>query len=112
MCDMELIYAISSPPMGYPNAMATGPLRRLDTDTGNAHYEGGKQKYQSIVGSQQNWLMLSTRPDIAFTVSMLSKFLSAPSSEHLAAATYTLRYLRNTSNLDDTKRPTETFRIW
>jgi len=29
---------------------------------------------------------------------MLSKFLSAPSSEHLAAVTYTLRYLRNTSN--------------
>jgi len=43
--------------------------------------------------------MLGTQPDIAFTVSMLSKFLSAPSSEHLAAATYTLRYLRNTSDL-------------
>jgi len=43
--------------------------------------------------------MQGTRPDIAFTVSMLSKFLSAPSSEHLAAATYTLRYLRNTSDL-------------
>ena len=47
-------------------------------------------------------------PDITFTVSMLSKFLSAPSSEHLAAATYTLRYLRNTSDLAiqySTERP-------
>jgi len=43
--------------------------------------------------------MQGTRPNIAFTVSMLSKFLSAPSSEHLAAAIYTLRYLRNTSDL-------------
>jgi len=43
--------------------------------------------------------MQGTRPDIDFTVSMLSKFLPAPSSEHLAAATYTLRYLRNTSDL-------------
>jgi len=43
--------------------------------------------------------MQGTRPDIAFTVSILSKFLSAPSSEHLGAATYTLRYLQNTSDL-------------
>ena len=43
--------------------------------------------------------MQGTWLDIAFTVSMLSKFLSAASSEHLAAATYTLRYLRNTSDL-------------
>jgi len=72
-------------------------LRQLN-DIGKPLDENGKQKYQSIIGSL-NWLMQGTRPDIAFTVSMLSKFLSAPSSEHLAAATYTLRYLRNTSDL-------------
>jgi len=37
--------------------------------------------------------------DLAFTVSMLSKFSSTPTTEHLSAATYTLRYLRNTANL-------------
>ena len=72
-------------------------LRRLD-DSGKPLDENEKQKYQSIIGSL-NWLMHGTRPDIAFTVSMLSKFLSAPNSEHLAAATYTLRYLWNTSDL-------------
>jgi len=72
-------------------------LRRLG-DTGKPLDENGKQKYQSIIGSL-NWLMQGTRPDITFTVSMLSKFLAAPSSEHLAAANYTLRYLRNTSDL-------------
>jgi len=58
----------------------------------------GKQWYQSIVGSLM-WLMLYTRPDLAFTVSMLSKFSSTPSTEDLATATYTLRYLRNMANL-------------
>jgi len=72
-------------------------LRRLD-DTGKPLDKNGKQKYQSIIGSL-NWLMQGTWPDIAFTGLMLSKFLSAPGSEHLAAATYTLRYLRNTSDL-------------
>jgi len=42
-----------------------GTARTLDSD--------GKQRYQSIVGSLM-WLMLCTRPDLAFTISMLSKF--------------------------------------
>lgn len=33
------------------------------------------------------WLMLCTRPDLAFTVSMLSKFNSARTTNHLAATT-------------------------
>ena len=37
--------------------------------------------------------------DLAFTVSMLSKFSSTPTTEHLSAAIYTLRYLRHTANL-------------
>jgi len=44
-------------------------------------------------------LMLCTQPDLAFTVSMLSKFCSTPTTEDSSAATYTLRYLRNTANL-------------
>jgi len=87
-------------------------LRRLDPDSdsetfpeasrptrmGNPLDSDGKRRYQSIVGSLM-WLMLCTRPDLAFTVSMLSKFNDRPTTEHLAAATYTLRYLRNTANL-------------
>jgi len=45
------------------------------------------------------WLMVCTRLDLAFTVSILSKFSSTPTTEHLSAATYTLLYLRNTANL-------------
>ena len=37
--------------------------------------------------------------DLVFTVSRLSKFSSTPTTEHLSAATYTLRYLQHTANL-------------
>jgi len=67
-----------------------GTARTLDSD--------GKQQYQSIVGSLM-WLMLCTRLDLAFTVSMLRKFSSTLTTEHLSAATYMLRYLRITANL-------------
>jgi len=45
------------------------------------------------------WLMLCIRLDLVFTLSLLSKFSSTPTTEHLSAATYTLRYLRNMANL-------------
>jgi len=67
-----------------------GTARTLDSD--------GKQQYQSIVGSLM-WLMLSTRPDLEFTISMLSKFSSTLTTEHLSAATYTLQYLQHMANL-------------
>ena len=67
-----------------------GAVKTLNSD--------GKQRHQSIVGSLM-WLMRCTRPDLAFTVSMLSKFSSTPTTEHLSAATYTLRYVRHRANL-------------
>jgi len=83
-------------------------LRRLDPDSDSEKTSvnagqslvdsDSKRRYQSMVGSLM-WLMLCTRPDLAFTVSMLSKFNDKPTTEHLAAATYALRYLRNTANL-------------
>ena len=43
------------------------------------------KEYQSLAGSLI-YLMLSTRPDLAFTISTLSKFASAPLPMHLAVA--------------------------
>ena len=37
--------------------------------------------------------------NLAFPISMLSKFSSIPTTKHLAAATYTLRYKQHTANL-------------
>jgi len=84
-------------------------LRRLNPDSGSASAPDStglanpldsdrKRRYQSIIGSLM-WFMLCMPPDLAFTVSMLSKFNDAPTTEHLTAATYTLWYLRNTANL-------------
>ncbi|TPX55755.1 DNA-directed DNA polymerase, partial [Powellomyces hirtus] len=53
-------------------------------------------EYREIVGSLM-YLMICTRPDIAVAVSMLSRFASNPSPQHLQAAKRVLRYLRGTS---------------
>lgn len=48
--------------------------------------------YRSVVGSLL-YLALCTRPDIAFAVHQLSKYVSNPGKPHWHAATYLLRYL-------------------
>jgi hypothetical protein len=57
--------------------------------------ETDRQLYQSIVGSLM-YAMLGTRPDIAYAVGLLSRFLAKPSQTHLSAAKRVLRYLRST----------------
>jgi hypothetical protein len=54
--------------------------------------------YQSLVGSLM-YLMTATRPNLAFTVSMLSKFNAVPTDEHVSAAKRALRYLKQTRKL-------------
>ena len=49
--------------------------------------------YRSILGSIM-YLMLCTRPDLAFAVGKLSKFNANPSSEHMQALKRLLRYIR------------------
>lgn len=40
-----------------------------------------------------------TRPDIAFVVCLLSKFMTDPKSSHMAAAKRVLKYVKGTTNL-------------
>lgn len=54
--------------------------------------------YQSMVGSLL-YCSISTRPDIAHAVSMVSKFNSDPRECHLTAAKRILRYLKGTIDL-------------
>ena len=49
-------------------------------------------EYNSIIGGLQ-FLANNTRPDIAFAVNHLARFLTRPSDEHLQAAYRVLRYL-------------------
>ena len=56
-----------------------------------------RSKFQSVIGSLL-YLMLGTRPDIAYAVTHLSQFTVNPSREHLDKALYICRYLAGTSN--------------
>ena len=55
-----------------------------------------KIPYASAMGSLM-YAMVCTRPDIAYVVGVVSRFLSNPSKEHWVAVKWILRYLRGTS---------------
>ena len=55
-------------------------------------------EYASAIGSLM-YAMHCTRPDIAFTVCKLSRFISNPSVEHWKAIARVLGYLKKTMNL-------------
>ncbi|KAG9449468.1 hypothetical protein H6P81_009433 [Aristolochia fimbriata] len=57
-----------------------------------------KISYSSAVGSLM-YAMVCTRPDIAFVVGVVSRFLANLSKEHWAAVKWILRYLKKTSRL-------------
>ena len=69
---------------------------RLEPHTGKAS-EDDIAWYKSAVGSLI-WLVVSTRVDIAFAVSILSRFLSNPGPAHKAAVQRVLRYLAGSSD--------------
>ena len=51
-----------------------------------------RSQFQTVIGSLL-YLMLSTRPDIAFSVTHLSQHSANPSQDHLNKALYICRYL-------------------
>ena len=54
-------------------------------------------QYQRMVGKLM-YAMTSTRPDLAYAVSILSKFSTAPTPAHMAMCKRVMRYLRGTSS--------------
>jgi hypothetical protein len=56
-----------------------------------------RSKFQQIIGSLL-YIMLGTRPDIAYAVTKLSQCAANPSQEHLDKARYILRYLAGTAD--------------
>jgi hypothetical protein len=54
-----------------------------------------RSKYQTVIGSLL-YLMLGTRPDIAFAVTKMAQFAANPSEDHLNRALYICRYLVGT----------------
>ncbi|KMQ87251.1 rna-dependent dna polymerase [Lasius niger] len=54
--------------------------------------------YRQLVGSLM-YLAVVTRPDLAYTVATLSKFLDSPTDEHWNAGKRVLRYLAGTTDI-------------
>lgn len=53
-------------------------------------------KYRSLIGSLR--YLMNTRPDLAFSVGYLSRFMQDPRQEHLVAMKRVLRYIAGTVN--------------
>jgi hypothetical protein len=54
-------------------------------------------KYRSVVGSLR--YLVNTRPDIAFSVGMVSRFMESPNAEHWSAMKRIIRYIAGTTDL-------------
>lgn len=75
------------------------PMSTGVTLTASTEAEGVSTKeYQAVIGSIM-YLMLGTRPDIAFTISRLAQYCIKPSQQHWAAVKHLLRYLASTETL-------------
>lgn len=48
-------------------------------------------EYRSIVGCL--WYLVHTRPDITYSIGYVSRFMEAPTAEHLAAVKRVLHYV-------------------
>ncbi|XP_062202083.1 secreted RxLR effector protein 161-like [Phragmites australis] len=53
--------------------------------------------YRSVVGSLR--YLVNTRPDLAFSVGYVSRFMEAPTTDHWAAVKHILRYVNGTLKL-------------
>src|SRR6266542_1322743 len=53
--------------------------------------------YRSLVGSLR--YLVHTRPDLAYSVGYVSRFMETPTVEHLAAVKHNLRYIAGTRTL-------------
>jgi hypothetical protein len=65
--------------------------------------DDAKSRYSSAIGALM-YLMIGTRPDIAFALSILSRFVSRPQSHHQAAIQRLFRYLKASESLKITYR--------
>ena len=86
-CRMQNAKSAATPlPAGYvpkPSEEQANPERR--------------SRFQTIIGSLL-YLMLGTRPDIAFAVTKLAQYTSNPSEDHLSKALYICCYLVGTQH--------------
>ena len=85
-CKMLECYPTLTPAV--PHSVLSAPIEKLNSDT---------YPYSSIVG-QLLWISIMTRPDIAYQVGQLTRFISNYGQDQISAVKYVLRYLKGTMN--------------
>ncbi|KAJ8127933.1 hypothetical protein O1611_g5703 [Lasiodiplodia mahajangana] len=78
-----------------PRSIPMDPGETLEPAPKDFHDSTIRKEYQEIVGSLM-YAMVGTRPDLAYSVSKLSRFLVNPTRQHLEAAKNVLRYVAGT----------------
>jgi hypothetical protein len=53
-------------------------------------------EYRSVIGSLR--YLMNTRPDLAYSVGIVSRYMEAPTTEHWAEVKHILRYIKGTTN--------------
>ncbi|CAA7041690.1 unnamed protein product [Microthlaspi erraticum] len=66
--------------------------------------------YSSAVGSIM-YAMVGTRPDVAYAIGLVSRFMSKPGAVHWEAVKWLLRYLRSSTDLNLVYTKGENFRV-
>ena len=95
---------VKIPDTPLPQMSSIDDLPKVFKRTSHVHVEerakdwSEKFSFPMIVGSLIH-AMVHTRPDIAYALSVLSRFMSKPELHHFKAANYLLRYLKGTSHI-------------
>jgi hypothetical protein len=84
-----------------PSSVPANPSIRLSTDMSPKSKEEkdhmSRLPYRQIVGSLL-YLVSGTRPDIAYSVSQVYRFMQDPGKQHWDAVKYILKYLKGTQS--------------
>jgi hypothetical protein len=89
MMDCKPVFTPMNP--GEPLSAQQSPQTAAERD------EMESYPYRAVVGSLM-YLMVTTRPDLAYAVSMVSRYMDNPGMAHWRAAKWILRYLKGTQD--------------
>lgn len=78
------------------NAVDTPMEQHVKLLAGTAGSEVDVTRYRSIIGSLR--YLVNTRPDLAYSVGVASRFMEAPTKEHWAVVKRIVRYISGTVN--------------
>ena len=81
-----------------PVATPLPPKAKFSRDNDEPLDTEERASYKSLVGTLI-YLIVYYKPDLAYAISVLSKYLDKPTREHLRAAKHVLRYLNGTTDL-------------